>query len=87
MWRWYILSSVRSKGKPINAVVNIHDISKARENENFREAILSMLGHELQTPLAIIKGYTDTLPALKMASGMRRPCARGLKLSKRKAIG
>jgi PAS domain S-box-containing protein len=57
-----VYSIVRSpRGRPINAVVNIHDISKARENENFREAILSMLGHELQTPLAIIKGYTDTL--------------------------
>jgi PAS domain S-box-containing protein len=57
-----VYSIVRSaRGRPINAVVNIHDISKARENENFREAVLSMLGHELQTPLAIIKGYTDTL--------------------------
>jgi len=57
-----IYSIVRSRqGKPINAVVNIRDISKAREMENFRETILSMLGHELQTPLSIIKGYTDTL--------------------------
>jgi PAS domain S-box-containing protein len=57
-----VYSIVRSpRGRPINAVVNVHDISKARENENFREAVLSMLGHELQTPLAIIKGYTDTL--------------------------
>lgn len=57
-----VYSIVRSpEGKPINAVVNIRDISKAREMENFRETILSMLGHELQTPLSIIKGYTDTL--------------------------
>ncbi|HEX7475059.1 MAG TPA: ATP-binding protein [Dehalococcoidales bacterium] len=49
------------KGEPINAVVNVRDISKAREMENFRETILSMLGHELQTPLSIIKGYTETL--------------------------
>jgi PAS domain S-box-containing protein len=55
-------SLVRSAdGKPINAVVNVRDISKFREMENFRETILSMLGHELQTPLAIIKGYTSTL--------------------------
>ncbi len=55
-------SIVRSpEGQPINAVVNVRDISRMRENENLRETILAMLGHELQTPLAIIKGYTSTL--------------------------
>ncbi len=52
---------VSAEGEPINAVVNVRDISKLREMENFRETILSMLGHELQTPLAIIRGYTETL--------------------------
>jgi PAS domain S-box-containing protein len=57
-----VYSIVRSpQGKPINAVVNVRDNSRMREVENLREAILSMLGHELQTPLAIIKGYTETL--------------------------
>jgi PAS domain S-box-containing protein len=57
-----IYSIVRSaEGKPINAVVNVRNISRLREMENFRETILSMLGHELQTPLTIIKGYTNTL--------------------------
>jgi len=57
-----VYSIVRStKGQPINAVVNVRDISKMREMESFRETILSMLGHELQTPLAIIKGYAGTL--------------------------
>ena len=57
-----VYSIVRSPaGNPVNAVVNVHDVSKLREVENLREAILSMLGHELQTPLAIIKGYTSTL--------------------------
>ncbi|HEY83117.1 MAG TPA: PAS domain S-box protein [Dehalococcoidia bacterium] len=49
------------EGKPINAVVNVRDISKLRELENLRETFLSMLGHELQTPLSIIKGYASTL--------------------------
>jgi PAS domain S-box-containing protein len=57
-----VYSIVRSPdGKPINAVVNVQDISKMRETENLRETILSMLGHELQTPLSIIIGYTSTL--------------------------
>ncbi|MDD5511144.1 MAG: ATP-binding protein [Dehalococcoidales bacterium] len=48
-------------GKPVNAVVNVRDLSSFRELENLREAFLSMLGHELQTPLSIIKGYASTL--------------------------
>lgn len=58
----FTYSIVRSaEGRPVNAVVNVRDISKIKEMENFRDTILSMLGHELQTPLAIIQGYTDTL--------------------------
>jgi len=49
------------EGKPINAVGNVRDISKNRQLENLRESFLAMLGHELQTPLSIIKGYTSTL--------------------------
>jgi PAS domain S-box-containing protein len=49
------------EGKPINAVVNVRDISKLKKLENLRETFLSMLGHELQTPLSIIKGYASTL--------------------------
>jgi PAS domain S-box-containing protein len=57
-----LYSIVRSpEGKPLNAVVNVRDISKMREAESFKETLLSMLGHELQTPLSIIKGYTSTL--------------------------
>ena len=57
-----VYSIVRTaEGKPLNAVINVRDMSKVKEMEDFREAILSMLGHELQTPLTIIKGYTSTL--------------------------
>jgi len=57
-----VYSVVRSpEGQPINAVVNVRDISRLREIEKLRETLLSMLGHELQTPLSIIKGYASTL--------------------------
>ncbi len=57
-----VYSIIRSpEGKPLNAVVNVRDLSQFREVENLRETFLSMLGHELQTPLSIIKGYTSTL--------------------------
>jgi PAS domain S-box-containing protein len=47
--------------QPAYAVINVRDISRLREIENLRSTFLSMLGHELQTPLSIIKGYTSTL--------------------------
>jgi PAS domain S-box-containing protein len=49
------------EGSPLNAVVNVRDISRIREMENLRSVFLSMLGHQLQTPLSIIKGYANTL--------------------------
>jgi len=57
--KYSILHSM--EGKPTNAVVNVRDLSSFRELENLRETFLSMLGHELQTPLSIIKGYASTL--------------------------
>ncbi len=48
-------------GRAHGAVINVRDIKRLREVENLRSAFLSMLGHELQTPLSIIKGYTSTL--------------------------
>jgi PAS domain S-box-containing protein len=57
-----IYSIIRTpEGKTINVVGNIRDISRNRHLENLRETFLAMLGHELQTPLSIIKGYTSTL--------------------------
>jgi len=57
-----VYSILRSpEGKPINAVINVRDMSQAKQLENLRETFLSMLGHELQTPLSIIKGYATTL--------------------------
>lgn len=57
-----VYSIVRSRdGKPVNAVVNVRDVTRLREAEDLRNTFLSMLGHELQTPLSIIKGYASTL--------------------------
>lgn len=48
-------------GQVSNAVVTVRDITSMREMEHLRSVFLSMLGHELQTPLSIIKGYANTL--------------------------
>ncbi len=55
-------SCVRSdKGEPISGILNVRDISREREQEEQRSTFISVISHELQTPIAIIKGYASTL--------------------------
>jgi PAS domain S-box-containing protein len=55
-------SCVRSaRGEPMNGILNIRDISREREQEEERSTFISVISHELQTPIAIIKGYASTL--------------------------
>jgi len=57
----YSVARAPERQRPASAVINVRDIRRLREIENLRSTFLSMLGHELQTPVAIIKGYTSTL--------------------------
>jgi PAS domain S-box-containing protein len=52
---------ISPRGELMDAVVNCRDITRIRELENLRSVFLSIVSHELQTPIAIIKGYADTL--------------------------
>lgn len=55
-------SCVRSaKGEPISGILNVRDVSREREQEEQRSTFISVISHELQTPIAIIKGYASTL--------------------------
>ena len=49
------------QGQPISAVLNVRDITRTREAEELRTTFVSVVSHELQTPIAIIKGYASTL--------------------------
>jgi len=42
-------------------VVNVWDISRLRQIEGMRSALLASVSHELQTPISIIKAYASTL--------------------------
>lgn len=57
----YSVVRVPERPHPVSAVANVRDIRRLREIENLRSTFVSMLGHELQTPISIIKGYTSTL--------------------------
>ncbi len=55
-------SCVRSHyGEPINGILNVHDLTRERQQEEDRSTFISVISHELQTPIAIIKGYASTL--------------------------
>ncbi|HKD77242.1 MAG TPA: ATP-binding protein, partial [Ktedonobacterales bacterium] len=49
------------EGLPVSGVLNVRDVSRSRENETLSSTIVSVVSHELQTPISIIKGYASTL--------------------------
>jgi len=48
-------------GELLPTVVNVRDISRLRQVERMRTALLVTVSHELQTPISIIKAYASTL--------------------------
>jgi PAS domain S-box-containing protein len=48
-------------GKLVNIIVNVHDITRFREEEEIKSTFTSIISHELKTPVALIKGYAQTL--------------------------
>ncbi len=50
-----------SRDEPTGGILNVHDITREREQEEQRSTFISVISHELQTPIAIIKGYASTL--------------------------
>jgi len=49
------------RGNIINIVANVDDITRFREAEELKSTFVSVVSHELKTPVALIKGYADTL--------------------------
>ncbi len=49
------------EGTPISGIMNVRDMSNNHAFENISSTIVSVVSHELQTPIAIIKGYASTL--------------------------
>lgn len=50
-----------SKGEPTSGILTVRDVTREREEEEKRSTFISVISHELQTPIAIIKGYASTL--------------------------
>jgi PAS domain S-box-containing protein len=48
-------------GRLLNIIANIHDITRFRKEEEMKSTFTSIISHELKTPVALIKGYAQTL--------------------------
>lgn len=51
----------RTIGDLQNVIANVRDITHFREAEQLKSTFISVVSHELKTPVALIKGYADTL--------------------------
>jgi signal transduction histidine kinase len=49
------------EGRQVNLIADVHDITKFREAEELKSTFISIISHELKTPVALIKGYAETL--------------------------
>jgi PAS domain S-box-containing protein len=49
------------EGNLINIIASVRDITRFREAEELKSTFISVISHELKTPVALIKGYVSTL--------------------------
>lgn len=48
-------------GSLVNIIVTVRDITSFRQAEEMKSTFVSVISHELKTPIALIKGYVGTL--------------------------
>src|SRR5512136_1393169 len=49
------------EGRLVNIIGSVRDISRFREADELKSTFISIISHELKTPVALIKGYAGTL--------------------------
>ena len=45
----------------VNVIANVRDMTRLREADELKNTFISIISHELKTPVALIKGYAGTL--------------------------
>ncbi|MGD8731683.1 MAG: ATP-binding protein [Anaerolineales bacterium] len=53
--------AIDQTGNLLSIVATVRDITKFREAEELKSTFISIISHELRTPVALIKGYVGTL--------------------------
>jgi PAS domain S-box-containing protein len=49
------------EGNLVRVILNVVDITRFRQAEELKSTFVSVVSHELKTPVALIKGYAETL--------------------------
>ena len=52
---------ISQDGNLLNIIATVRDITRFREAEEVKSTFISVISHELKTPVALIKGYVGTL--------------------------
>jgi PAS domain S-box-containing protein len=67
------------KGEFLGAIANVSDITRRKIEEETQNTFVSVISHELKTPVSIIKGYAETL-AREDAKWNRKTLREGLQV-------
>jgi len=49
------------EGRLVNIIADIHDLTRFRQADEMKNTFISAVSHELKTPVALIKGYANTM--------------------------
>jgi K+-sensing histidine kinase KdpD len=50
-----------AEGQLLNIIASVRDITRFRQADELKNTFISVISHELKTPVALIKGYVSTL--------------------------
>jgi PAS domain S-box-containing protein len=48
-------------GRLVNIIANVRDVTRFREADEIKATFVSVISHELKTPVSLIQGYAETL--------------------------